>query len=71
MVPDENTSYPCLLKLVLSRFHEIKQEEEAERSYCRKEGCWSEQSDCIELKALERFLNEECVTSDSLSSRRL
>ena len=40
-------------------FHKIKQDEEGERSFCRKEGCWSEHSDCIARKALERFLNEE------------
>jgi len=47
-------------------FHEIKQEEEAQRSYCQKEYCWSEYSDCLAVKALERFLNEECVISNSV-----
>ncbi len=47
-------------------FHEIKQGEEAQRSYCQKEYCWSEYSDCIAVKALERFLNEECVISNSV-----
>ncbi len=46
-------------------FHEIKQGEEAQRSYCQKEYCWSEYSDCLAVKALERFLNEECVISNS------
>lgn len=41
------------------QFHEIRQEEEAERSYCRKENCWSEYSDCIARNALERFSNKE------------
>jgi hypothetical protein len=41
------------------KFHDIRQEEETQNSYCRKEGCWSENSDCIALKALERFLKEE------------
>lgn len=45
------------------KFHKIKQEE-AQKSYCQKERCWSECSDCITLKALERFLNEECVAAE-------
>ncbi len=47
-------------------FHEIKQGEEAQRSYCQKEYCWSEYSDCLAVKALERFLNEERVISNSV-----
>lgn len=41
------------------QFHEIKKEEEAQKSYCRKESCWAEYSDCITQKAVERFLDEE------------
>ena len=56
-----------LIKACLKcEFHEIKQGEEAQMSYCRKECCWSRYSDCIALKAVERFLNEECIISDSV-----
>lgn len=41
------------------KFHEIRQCEDVQRSYCKKEGCWAEFSDCIIKKALERFLKEE------------
>jgi len=41
------------------KFHEIKEGEEVGGSYCKKESCWSEYSDCITLKALEKFLKEE------------
>ncbi|MGB9714872.1 MAG: hypothetical protein ACPL1G_00440 [Thermodesulfovibrionales bacterium] len=40
-------------------FHYIKEFENTVRSYCKKEGCWSEFSDCIIKKAIERFLKEE------------
>ena len=42
------------------QFHEVKEEEEKQMSYCRKENCWAELTDCITKKAVERFLNEEC-----------
>jgi hypothetical protein len=41
------------------KFHEIKQEEK--NSYCRKEDCWSQYSKCVLMKAMDRFLNEECI----------
>ena len=41
------------------QFHEVKKEEEAQISYCRKENCWAELTDCITKKAVERFLKEE------------
>ena len=47
------------------QFHEVKKEE-AQMSYCRKENCWAELTDCITKKAVERFLNGEYVTSDSV-----
>jgi hypothetical protein len=47
------------------KFHEIKQNEEAQMSYCRKEYCWSQYSKCVAMKAIERFLNEEYVPSES------
>lgn len=34
-------------------------------SYCQKETCWSQYSKRIAVKALEQFLNEECVASDA------
>jgi hypothetical protein len=44
------------------KFHEIKQEE-AQKSYCLKECCWSQYSRCITQKAVEKFLNEEYIVS--------
>ena len=43
------------------KFHKIKQDEGMQTSYCRKESCWARYSKCIELKAVERFLNEERI----------
>ena len=55
-----------LIKACLKcEFHEIKQEKEAQLSYCRKEGCWSQFSKCLSLKAIDRFLDEEYVSSRS------
>lgn len=54
-----------LIKTCLKcQFHEIKQDEEAERSHCRKENCWSEHADCLAAKAIERFLQEEYMPPD-------
>jgi hypothetical protein len=41
------------------KFHRIKKEEETQMSHCSKENCWSAYSDCITLKALDRFLKDE------------
>lgn len=41
------------------RFHEVREEEENKMSYCKKECCWAQYSDCIIQKALDRFLKEE------------
>lgn len=41
------------------RFHEVREGEEGETSYCKKEYCWAQYSDCIIQKALDRFLKEE------------
>jgi hypothetical protein len=58
-----------LIKACLKcKFHEIKPGEEAQISFCRKEGCWSEHSDCIALKALQRFLNEERESPTALEA---
>jgi hypothetical protein len=49
-----------LIKTCFScNFHQIKKDEEEDKSYCKKENCWSAYSDCISLKALNRFLSEE------------
>jgi hypothetical protein len=40
-------------------FHGIREFEGTGKSYCKKEGCWAEFSDCIIKKAIERFLKEE------------
>jgi hypothetical protein len=40
-------------------FHRMKQEGEIQMSYCSKENCWAAYSDCITLKALDRFLKDE------------
>ncbi len=48
------------------KFHKVKQCEEAPMSYCQKECCWARFSKCITTKAVERFLNEECVISESV-----
>ncbi len=41
------------------KFHEIKQGEKEQMSYCRRENCYSQYSKCVDKKALDRFLNEE------------
>ena len=54
-----------LIKACLEcKFHEIREGEEAQMSYCRKENCWARFSKCILHKAVERFLNEERVISN-------
>lgn len=52
------------------KFHEWRQEEDTQMSYCKKECCWSQYSDCITLKALERFLNEECASPNTQLATR-
>ena len=47
-------------------FHKVKEDEEMQASFCRKESCWSAHTDCISQKALERFLKEECRFPESL-----
>lgn len=51
--------------------HKVKPEEEEEMSYCEKEYCWSQYSKCVARKALDRFLNEECIRDSALDYRRL
>jgi hypothetical protein len=46
---------------LVCKYHKIRDEED-QRSYCRKEYCWSEFSDCMTIKALEYFLREQNVS---------
>jgi hypothetical protein len=52
-----NTCFEC-------KFHKINSDEETQKSYCSKECCWSVLTNCITQKAMERFLIEECRTTD-------
>jgi len=49
----------------LCDFHEIKQDENGDMSYCGKENCWSHFSKCIAKKALTRFLEQESTDRES------
>jgi hypothetical protein len=42
------------------KYHKVKSDEDIQKSYCRKESCWSALTNCITQKAVERFLIEEC-----------
>ncbi|MGQ9655522.1 MAG: hypothetical protein ACUVXD_15800 [Thermodesulfobacteriota bacterium] len=42
-------------------FHDMREEEGATRSHCRKENCWSQFSKCVTAKALHRFLDQDSV----------
>jgi hypothetical protein len=46
---------------LLCKHHKIRDEED-QRSYCQKEYCWAEYSDCMTIKALEYFLREQNVS---------
>jgi len=41
------------------KYHEIKQAEKEQMSYCARENCWSQYSKCVANKALNRFLEQE------------
>ncbi|MBM4145951.1 MAG: hypothetical protein FJ240_06725 [Nitrospira sp.] len=45
-------------------FHKIKADE-GQRSYCQKEYCWAEYSDCMTIMALKHFLREQGVSLSS------
>lgn len=50
------------------KYHQVKEGENKENSYCMREKCWSRYSKCIANKALNRFLKEErsnCYSSFS------
>ena len=56
-----------LIKACLQcQFHKIKEGEEGQKSYCKKEQCWAHLTKCIATKAIERFLHEEFVISDNI-----
>jgi hypothetical protein len=46
------------------KFHEIKELEMEQMSYCRRENCWSRYSKCVANKALDRFLKQESSRTD-------
>ena len=48
----------------LCKYHEIKQVEKEQMSRCRRENCWSQYSKCVSIKALNRFLEQECSGDD-------
>jgi hypothetical protein len=50
------------------KFHEVKQDSNAQMSYCRRENCWSRYSKCVAIKALDRFLAQEGAREDSRMS---
>jgi hypothetical protein len=43
------------------KFHEMKEEQKEKMSYCSRENCWSQYSKCVLFKALNQFLEQECV----------
>ena len=56
-----------LIKACLQcEFHKIKEDEEGQTSYCKKEHCWAQLTKCIASKALERFLHEETLISNNI-----
>lgn len=51
-----------LIKACVScAFHQIREDDD-QRSYCRKEFCWAEYSDCMAIMALKHFLEEQSVS---------
>jgi hypothetical protein len=57
-----------LIKCCLQcKFHETKEEQREKMSYCSKENCWSQYAKCLLLKALNQFLEQECVRVDARS----
>lgn len=41
------------------KFHQTKQDQNEQTSYCQRENCWSQYSKCVADQALRRFLEEE------------
>jgi hypothetical protein len=50
------------------KYHKVRTEE-YQRSYCQKEYCWAEFSDCMSIKALEYFLSEHGVAGNETHTR--
>jgi len=40
------------------QFHEMKENEKVEVSYCRRENCYSRFSKCVSIKALQWYLEQ-------------
>jgi len=58
---------PMLIKPCLHcKFHEIKQNEEEEKTSCQRENCYSRFSKRVAEKALETFLQEESSEHERL-----
>lgn len=52
-----------LLKCCIScEHHMVRTEDRAKNSYCSKENCWSRYSKCINEKALDYFIKDQCIT---------
>jgi hypothetical protein len=52
-----------LIKSCLNcKYQEIRKEGDVEMSRCRRENCWSRYSKCISSKALDSFLEKECMS---------
>lgn len=45
------------------KFHKIKGEKKPETSFCEKENCFSQNSDCVLAKALEEYLKKTEIKS--------
>ena len=52
------------------KFHEMKEEQKEKMSYCSRENCWSQYSKCVLFKALNHFLEQECVRVGLSSKER-
>ena len=58
-----------LIKTCLDfKFHEVKEEGRERISRCLREDCYSRYSKCVAGKALDRFLEQESLKNELLSS---
>jgi hypothetical protein len=58
-----------LIKTCLDcKFHEVKEEGGERISRCLKENCYAQYSKCVAGKALDRFLEQESLKNELLSS---
>jgi hypothetical protein len=59
-----------ILKCCLEcEFHEFKESIRKELSYCRNENCFSENTDCVLNKSLDKFLEDNEVKSIHLINK--